>query len=223
MLIAHSNLRIREMPSITFWPRMVIERSTLLLPAQVSALLGRNKMIAKFLAHSPLRGQFGATTYYVLYLIIPHLTSRDVFVDLGCGDGRALAFVAGKRRLRKAIGIEIVPDYARLARQRVGMLHSAFPISVRQGDAANADISEGTVYYLFNPFGEKTMRSVLVNIKKSLSTAPRFVRIFYYNPRCAGALDGERWLRRDRVLERQLAQRMGNSKNVVGVWVSGGA
>lgn len=56
------------------------------------------------------------------------------------------------------------------------------PIEVRWEDAATTDISDRTIYYMFNPFGPHTMNQVVTNIEKSLRMNPRKVTIIYVNP-----------------------------------------
>ena len=41
------------------------------------------------------------TPYHVLPEILRHISSGDVLVDLGCGKGRVLWFVATRKRLKK--------------------------------------------------------------------------------------------------------------------------
>ncbi|HSR13262.1 MAG TPA: hypothetical protein VLS90_17575 [Thermodesulfobacteriota bacterium] len=54
-------------------------------------------------------------------------------------------------------------------------------VEVRNEDAARSDLSEGTFFYMFNPFGEETMREVLSRISRS-PNRPRS-RIIYVNPK----------------------------------------
>jgi hypothetical protein len=60
-------------------------------------------------------------------------------------------------------------------------LSCAVPIEVICADAAVADLSEGTIYYIYNSFGVETLRDVLGNIRKFLSLRPRSIKIVYNN------------------------------------------
>jgi SAM-dependent methyltransferase len=123
------------------------------------------------------------------------LTSDDVFVDLGCGKGRVLMYAAMKKP-RKVVGVELVEEYVALARRNAGILSAELgvPIEVYNVDAATCTINDGTVYYLFNPFGEKTLRAVLENIRQSLASNPRRIRIAYYFPLHEPVLKDAGWL-----------------------------
>jgi precorrin-6B methylase 2 len=121
---------------------------------------------------------------------------RDVFVDLGCGKGRMICFMA-RYRLKKIIGVELRPELAEIARRTVEALAPVTPVIVCQEDAATFETDEGTIYYLFNPFGAATVREVIINIRESLTLNPRAVRIVYNNIVHAQLLDTEPWLRRE--------------------------
>lgn len=133
-------------------------------------------------------------SYSLLPLILPYVKDSDVFVELGCGKGRVLWFVAKRRRLKKAIGIEIVPELAEIARRNT-KLKLLTPVQIIEGNVANADLREGTVYFMANPFGEDTLRRVLRNIETSLLTNPRHIQIVYRNPVWGHVLDNTYWLK----------------------------
>ena len=68
------------------------------------------------------------------------------------------------------------------------------PSKIICADAARADLSEGTVYYLFNPFGKDTLRDFLANLETSISRDPRKVKVVYYNPIHESVLKASGWL-----------------------------
>lgn len=118
----------------------------------------------------------------------------DVFYDIGCGMGRVVCLTA-RHRVAKSVGIELNPRLAAVARRNAERLRGRrAPIEVRVADAVTADLGDGTVYYLFNPFGADTLRAVLVNIKRSLAARSRDVRFIYVNPQHADAFDDAQWL-----------------------------
>jgi SAM-dependent methyltransferase len=139
--------------------------------------------------------KYEPTPYHVLPAILRHISSDDVFVDLGCGKGRVPLFVATRRRLKKVVGIEIDPQLAQIARENMAKCGPITPVSIVEADVLEVDLSEGSVFFLFNPFGEKTLRKVLENIRNSLRRHPRNIRILYLNPKHAHALDDAAWLR----------------------------
>jgi len=55
-------------------------------------------------------------------------------------------------------------------------------VEIIHNDATKFDPSEGTIFFMYNPFGLKTLNRVLDNIKKSLINNPRKIRIVYYAP-----------------------------------------
>jgi precorrin-6B methylase 2 len=137
------------------------------------------------------------TPYHVLPEILRHISSGDVFVDLGCGKGRVLWFVATRRRLKKIVGIEVVPELAQIARQNMAKYRLLTPVTIVEEDVSQADLGDGTVYFLFDPFteeAEQTLREVLEKIRESLRAHPRTVRILYYTPRLEHILDDASWL-----------------------------
>lgn len=119
----------------------------------------------------------------------------DVLIDIGCGMGRVLCVFA-RRRLSKCIGIEFSGELASIAKRNARSLHGRrVPIEIRVGDAVDADYSSGTIFWLYNPFGELTMRAVLSRIGASLSTSPRRIKIIYVNPVCEEVFRQFSWLK----------------------------
>ena len=111
--------------------------------------------------------------------------TNDVFVDLGCGMGRAV-IVAGLGAFRRVIGVEISPELCTLARRNIDRARRH--LGVREVDIMEADAREyglpddATVLLLFNPFDEPILRRVLANVHASLERAARQVTIIYAIP-----------------------------------------
>jgi predicted RNA methylase len=119
----------------------------------------------------------------------------DVVIDIGCGMGRVLCVFA-RTRLRKCIGIEISEELASIAKRNARSLRGRrTPIEIRLGDAAEADYSGGTIFWIYNPFGEQTMHAVLSRLGQSLSASPRRIQIVYVNPICEAVFRQFSWLR----------------------------
>lgn len=116
----------------------------------------------------------------MLKLIRP--ARNDVFFDIGAGIGRMIC-LAAQWRVKKCVGIELVDACCKTAEKNsMKMRWKKSNIEIRCGDAAEADLSEGTIYYLYNPFGEGTMEQVLSNLRKSLDNEPRKIRMIYCRP-----------------------------------------
>lgn len=120
----------------------------------------------------------------------------DVLYDLGSGTGRILCMFA-RRRMRRCVGIELFEDLCAIARSNAQQLRGRkSPIDIMCEDAAKADLSDGTIYFMFNPFGPDTMRDVLGNIRSSLTKNPRNITIVYHNATLERLLEDEGWLER---------------------------
>lgn len=118
----------------------------------------------------------------------------DVFCDIGCGMGRVLC-LAAQYPMRKCVGVDINERLCEIARRNAAGLRSRkAPIEIVCGDAARIDVSEPTIYFLFNPFGPQTLRDTLEAIRGSLAGNPRSIRIVYYHSKYRSAVDDLRWL-----------------------------
>jgi precorrin-6B methylase 2 len=127
--------------------------------------------------------EYEVPDYLYLRRVVRALQPRpeDVVFDLGCGMGRFVCLMA-RKKVRKCVGVELLPHLCEAARKNAVRLRGRqAPIEIRCGDAATADPSEGTIYYLFNPFGSATMSEVLANIRGTLTRNPRNITIVYYN------------------------------------------
>jgi len=140
------------------------------------------------------------TPYDVIGKMLSHLhfSKDDVFVDLGCGKGRIVFSVAAKK-LKKVIGIEARKDMYNIAMENLknSKLKNT-PLQIVNADVAIYDMKEGTVFFMYSPFGEKTQKAVIKNIKESLVKKPRKIRIACYN--CQ--IEGAEWLERKEKIEK---------------------
>jgi hypothetical protein len=104
--------------------------------------------------------QYDGVPYALLRSMLrwARLGARDVFYDLGAGYGRALFYGALTTSARFR-GIEIVPERVAAmirVRDRLGL----DTVDVRQGNASDEDIDDGTFLFLFNPFFRTSLRKV---------------------------------------------------------------
>ena len=139
---------------------------------------------------------YAAPDYWYLRKVISILDPRpdDVVYDLGSGLGRFLCLVA-RARIRRCVGIELFEPLCREAEKNAASLRGRkTQIDVVCSDVAAADLSDGTIYFMFNPFGSDTMKEVFANIRDSLAVNPRPVRIAYYNSFHADVLRSCGWL-----------------------------
>ena len=109
-----------------------------------------------------------------------------VFVDFGCGLGRALLF-ASELPLRRLVGVELSPTLCAMARQNLTSFyrrrHKTAPAwSIVNADVRDFDIpDEANVFYFFNPFDAVVLDAVVRRILASVARAPRDCTIFYAN------------------------------------------
>jgi SAM-dependent methyltransferase len=80
-------------------------------------------------------------------LDMAQVTSQDIVMDLGSGDGRNV--IGAARRGARAIGIEYNPDMVALSRRNAEQAGVSDKASFIQGDMYTADVSQATALVLF--------------------------------------------------------------------------
>jgi cyclopropane fatty-acyl-phospholipid synthase-like methyltransferase len=123
------------------------------------------------------------------------LNAEDTVFEIGCGMGRVVCLLA-RRRVRRCVGIELSEELAERARANVASVRGRrSPVEILAADAAFADYSDGTAFYLFNSFGPRTLAAVLERIRSTLDRDPRRVRFVYVNPFHDDVFEAAGWLR----------------------------
>jgi hypothetical protein len=109
----------------------------------------------------------------------------DVFIDYGAGSGRVLAMAAG-HPFRRIIGVEISRELSESARMNLRLCRMRLrckDIDVWTGDSRDFPVPpDASVVFLYNPFRQCILRRVLANLRASLDSHPRPLRIIYNNP-----------------------------------------
>ena len=118
------------------------------------------------------------------------LSAQDVLIDLGSGLGH-VPLVANICTGARCIGIEIERVYAECARRSAQALELKRVTFIQQ-DVRSADLSEGTVFYLYTPFKGAVLRRVLDMLKHEASK--REIRVCTLGP-CTDAVLQESWLK----------------------------
>lgn len=172
------------------------------------------------------RSHYQGANYLYLEQIARLLTreapNRLVFYDVGCGKGRPLCVMA-RHAFRKVVGVELRENLCAIARQNAARLRGRVaPIDVMCADAADADYSDGHVFFFFNPFGAPTLRAVLDCIERSLRGAPRQVTLIYYNAEHESVLESCPWLYRRGLLPTFSGVRVSFWRNRPGLASTGG-
>ena len=118
------------------------------------------------------------------------LRPDDVFVDVGCGEGRVLTYLQMKGFPGKSIGIELDTDIAKTAAQRTSSCRNITIVCgnvLEQGDL----FKDATAVYLFNPFSRSVFKA-FVELLESVAINP--VRLYYLNCLYVNELqDRTRW------------------------------
>lgn len=114
---------------------------------------------------------------------------EDVLIDLGSGLGHVTLLVALCTAAR-TVGIEREASYVKCARRAARALNLTKATFIRR-DARAADLSRGTVFYLYTPFTGTIMRTVLDSLRRE--AAGREVRVCTFGP-CTAAFADEPWL-----------------------------
>lgn len=111
------------------------------------------------------------------------IKQNDNFIDIGCGKG-LIIYALSTLPFSKIDGVEYSPQLAEIARQNIQKL------GINKASIYNTDASQFenyanyNYYYMYNPFGEITMRSVISKIENSLIHNKRIIYVIYGNPVC---------------------------------------
>jgi len=128
---------------------------------------------------------------HILHLIAATaLAEDDVFVDLGSGLGHVpllVSMVTGAQSL----GIEVQAAYVASARECAQSLHLSRVRFIPQ-DAREADLSGGSVFYLYSPFKGSILTNVLSALR--MESAHRSIKVCSLGP-CVRRVANETWLK----------------------------
>lgn len=107
-----------------------------------------------------------------------HVPHDLPFVDIGCGKGRAL-ILAHEAGFSDVSGIEFAPSLARTALRNLARLN--ITARIHESDASTFPFPQTAgVYFLFNPFGPETMRTVVSKLYGYVIYAnPKFPEAFH--------------------------------------------
>ena len=93
------------------------------------------------------------------------LKNNDIFIDVGCGEGRVLTYLYLRRVRNKLIGIELDPDVAETARKRTKNCKNIEILCENVMECADV-IKEATAIYIFNPFDDTVLVPFVEMIEK---------------------------------------------------------
>ncbi len=118
------------------------------------------------------------------------LADGDVFVDLGSGLGH-VALLASMVTGAQTLGIEVEAAYVASAQECAQNLNLSRVRFIHE-DARTADLSRGTVFYLYSPFTGSILSDVLGKLEKESTRRP--IKICALGP-CTCTLADESWLK----------------------------
>jgi len=128
---------------------------------------------------------------HILHLIAAAMVAEDdVFVDLGSGLGHVphlVSIITGAQSL----GIEMQAAYVASARECAQSLQLSRVQFIAQ-DARDADLSRGTVFYLYSPFKGSILADVLGAMRRE--SMHRSIKICSPSP-CTHRVSDETWLK----------------------------
>lgn len=114
---------------------------------------------------------------------LPIDPQRSVFLDYGCGKGRAIA-VAASMPFQRVIGVELSEPLIDKCRENLARMRGkhASQVELHCVDATRYSVPHDVnVIYFFNPFRGDTLAAVLANIQASQREHPRRIHVVYFN------------------------------------------
>ena len=123
--------------------------------------------------------------FHQILQCLPVAPDGFTFIDLGSGKGRTL-LMASAYPFRRIVGVELLAELDAIARQNIARYHDdqqkCFALECHAGDARDYGFAaEPVVIYLFNPFPEAVLRTVLANLRDSVTDFPRPAYVLYHN------------------------------------------
>ena len=128
--------------------------------------------------------------HIVRFITASALSEADILVDLGSGVGH-VPLLASMLTGARSIGIEVEAAYVASAQECAQNLRQS-RVRFLHDDARTADLSTGTVFYLYTPFTGSILADVLDRLRQQSTRQP--IRICTFGP-CTGTVAKEVWLR----------------------------
>lgn len=123
--------------------------------------------------------------FHEILRTLPVAPEAFTFIDLGSGKGRTL-LMASDYGFRRIIGVELLDELHQIAQRNIAGYHSeqrrCFNIEAYSGDARDFRFpQEAFVLYLFNPFPDYILKTVLEKLRESVASNPGEVYVIYHN------------------------------------------
>ncbi len=112
--------------------------------------------------------------------------AESVFIDLGCGKGKAV-MIAATYPFRRVIGVELSPALARAAERNIARFRrrnaGLAPIEIVVQDAGAFEYPPlPIIVYLHNPFDGVILARVAQRLRASIADQPRDALLIYHAP-----------------------------------------
>lgn len=128
---------------------------------------------------------------HILHLIeVSELSETDLLVDLGSGLGH-VPILASILTEARCMGIESEAAYIASARDCIHNLGLS-PVTFVQQNASDADLSSGTVFYMYTPFTGDLLEAVLRKLRSE--GTQRAITVCTLGP-CTSVVAKESWLK----------------------------
>lgn len=148
--------------------------------------LSRFNIKGNQLAHATEYMPVSYFTIEELFSHLPESARAGIFLDIGCGKGRAMC-IAAHYGYNKVWGIDFAKEMIEAAEKNLGELKQEIPgldYQLWWQDVSLFEIEkEVSTVFLFNPFDEVLMKTVVQKINRSLKEHPRSFYILYASPR----------------------------------------
>jgi SAM-dependent methyltransferase len=111
---------------------------------------------------------------------------NSVFVDLGCGKGRALV-IAAEYGFKRVVGVEFSSVLCKEAKRNISTYLKNqgvdVDIEIIESDVCDYEIKDDeNIFYLFDPFDDVVLNRVLKNLDLSIEKKKRKIWLIYNNP-----------------------------------------
>lgn len=110
-----------------------------------------------------------------------YINGESIFVDYGCGKGRAGFFLHYATGCR-SVGLEYNEEIFSQAQQNKTTAAKGQGVSFLCANAAEYTVEDENCFYFFNPFSVEILKSVMGRIMDSYYENPRRMRLFFYYP-----------------------------------------
>jgi len=116
-----------------------------------------------------------------------------LFIDLGCGKGRAV-MMASEFPFRQVIGVELHAPLAKIAKENVAAWTAAgravCPVEIVCQDATEFVFPDGAcLLYLFNPFAAPVVERLIDGLEAEFAARPGRMDLIYFNPEAGHLLE----------------------------------